>query len=145
TSVEPVCLDAEGGARYREEIARCGLRVCALLCSQNFGVQDVEPEIEWVVRAVRAAEALGAPAVRIDSAMSRQAELPLDERIEIFADGAARALAATAGRAVRLGIENHGRQGNDPAWMDGVLERVNDPRHGLTLHVGNWYWFGHPL
>ena len=29
--------------------------------------------------------------------------------------------------------------------MRGVLRRVASPRLGLTLDVGNWYWFGHPL
>jgi sugar phosphate isomerase/epimerase len=29
--------------------------------------------------------------------------------------------------------------------MDGVLQRVDSPRLGLTLDLGNWYWFGHPL
>ena len=77
--------------------------------------------------------------------MARQTELPLVERITLFADATRRALDATEGSPVRLGIENHGRQGNDPAWMDGVLQRVNSPRLGLTLDVGNWYWFGHPL
>lgn len=138
-------LDASGCARYREEAEQSGIRICALLCAQNFGLDDVEPEIDWLARAVRAAEGLGAAAVRVDSAMARQAELPLSERIGIFVAATRRALNATAGSAVRLGIENHGRQGNDPAWMDGVLDQVADPRLGLTLDLGNWYWFGHPL
>jgi sugar phosphate isomerase/epimerase len=144
-SGEPIRLDAAGCDRYRGELDQSGTRVCALLCAQNFGVEDVEPEIDWVVRAVRAAESLDVPAIRIDSAMARQAELPLEERIEIFARGTRRVLDAIGASSVRLGIENHGRQGNDPAWMDGVLERVGDARVGLTLDVGNWYWFGHPL
>jgi sugar phosphate isomerase/epimerase len=144
-SGQTMVLDGAGCERCRQELEAAGIRICALLCAQNFGLEPVEPEIDWIVRAVRAAEALGVGAVRVDSAMARQAELPLDQRIAMFADATRRALDVTKGSPVRLGIENHGRQGNDPAWMNGVLERVNSPRLGLTLDMGNWYWFGHPL
>src|SRR5437868_2150817 len=77
-SGETIVLDAAGCERYRQELGTAGIRVCALLCAQNFGLEPVEPEIDWIVRAVRAAEALGIGAVRVDSAMARQAELPLE-------------------------------------------------------------------
>lgn len=136
----------EGLAALQEELSRHGVRVCALLCSQDFNAREErEAHIRWVVRAVQAAEALGAPAVRIDSAMTGQAELPLEERVAIYADAVRQVLAATPDSAVALGIENHGRQGNDPEWMRRVIEAVGHPRLGLTLDVGNWYWYGHPL
>ena len=128
---------------FRQEAAGAG--VCALLCAQDFNAEDSAPHQQWVARAVRAAEELGVSAVRIDSIMTGQKELPLDERIRIYAAAAEEALRATAGSSVALGIENHGAQGNDPEWMRGVLGRVADPRLGVTLDVGNWYWYGHPL
>jgi sugar phosphate isomerase/epimerase len=85
------------------------------------------------------------PAVRIDSAMTGQRELPLAERVRIYAEAVREALRLTAGSRVALGIENHGAQGNDPEWMRGVLAAVGDPRLGLTFDLGNWYWWGHPL
>jgi sugar phosphate isomerase/epimerase len=145
-SGKAIQLDREEGcSEYRAELNQCGIRISAFLCAQNFGLDPVQPEIDWIVAAVRAADALGIPAVRIDSAMKGQDQVPLEQRVATFAGAARRALDATGGSRVRLGIENHGRQGNDPAWMDGVLERVNSPRLGLTLDLGNWYWFGHPL
>jgi sugar phosphate isomerase/epimerase len=135
-------------ARFEEELTQNGLRVCALLCAQNLNAPEGaerDGHIAWAVQAVRAAEALAAPAVRVDSYMSRQNELPLEERIAIYAAGVDQVLEATEGSPVALGIENHGPQGNDPAWMRGVLEEVGDPRVGVTLDVGNWYWYGHPL
>jgi sugar phosphate isomerase/epimerase len=137
--------DEKDLAAFRKELAETGLRVCAFLCSQNFNADDRDAQIRWVVRAVKAADALGVPALRIDSAMSGQAELPLDDRIRIFADAVVETLRATPESSVALGIENHGRQGNDPEWMRGVIRRVGSPRLGLTLDVGNWYWYGHPL
>ena len=44
-----------------------------------------------------------------------------------------------------LGIENHGFQGNDPDFIEGLLARVDSPRLGLTLDSGNFYWRGWPL
>ena len=132
-------------ARFSDELEKHKVRVCAFLCSQNFNADDREVHVDWVVSAVRAAQTLGVPAIRVDSAMSGQEMLPLDDRIRIFADAVRQVLHSTPDAEVALGIENHGRQGNDPEWMRGVIEAVGDPRLGLTLDVGNWYWYGHPL
>lgn len=134
-------------AAFHQETAAAGVRVCALLCSQNFNAPaaDRPAHLAWVVQAARAAQALGVPAVRIDSIMSGQTELPLEERVRLYADAAVEALRATADTETALGIENHGPQGNDPEWMRRVLRRVGSPRLGVTLDVGNWYWYGHPL
>jgi len=131
----------------KAQLAGHQVSVCALLCAQDFNSNAGEPgpHLDWVVQAVRAADALGARAVRIDSAMTGQAELPLEERVRIFADAVIEVLRRTPESEVGLGIENHGRQGNDPEWMGGVIRRVGSPRLGLTLDVGNWYWYGHPL
>src|SRR5438552_807765 len=78
------------------EAKKAGLRVDALLCCKSFHPDTGrESQNRWVVQAVRAAEALGVPALRIDSAMGGQAALPLDERIRIFAEGVEAVLAAT--------------------------------------------------
>ncbi len=132
-------------SRFRDELASGGAHVCAFLCSQNFNAEDRAAHIAWVTQAVRAADFLGVPALRIDSAMSGQADLSLEDRIRIFADAVTEVLRQTPESNVALGIENHGRQGNDPIWMRGVIQRVGSPRVGLTLDVGNWYWYGHPL
>ena len=77
--------------------------------------------------------------------MTGQTELPLDERVRIYGDAVVELLRRTPDSEVALGIENHGPQGNDPEWMTSVLRRVGSPRLGVTLDVGNWYWYGHPL
>lgn len=139
-------LTTESGLEaLRGELARHGLRISAFLCAQDFNADDPVPHIQWVVQAVRAAEALGVPAVRVDSAMTGQVDLAFQARVQIFADALQDVLWDTPESPVTLGIENHGRQGNDPYWMRGVLDRISNPRVGLTLDVGNWYWYGHPL
>jgi sugar phosphate isomerase/epimerase len=42
-------------------------------------------------------------------------------------------------------LENHAFLSNDPAFLNTVFAAVPDPRFGLTLDTGNFYWFGHPL
>lgn len=135
----------DGQQELRRELAAAGARVCAFLCAQDFNNADRDAHVRWVVQAVRAADALGVPALRVDSAMTGQADLPLDDRVRLFADALLEVLRATPESSVALGIENHGRQGNDPEWMRGVIRRTASPRVGLTLDVGNWYWYGHPL
>lgn len=162
TAIE-VAIDKDGGARslatdrthnltdpddlaaYQAELAHHRVRVCALLCANNFNADERQPQLDWVIQAVRAAEALGVPAVRVDSIMTGQSDLPLEERVRIHSDACLEVLRATANSEVALGIENHGPQGNDPEWMRAVVRRVGSPRLGLTLDVGNWYWYGHPL
>ena len=136
---------AEELEAYAAENQAAGVRVCTLLCSQNFNAPDPAPHLAWVVQAAHAAEKLGVPSLRIDSIMTGQSDLPLEERVRIFSDAATEVLRATADTNVALGIENHGAQGNDPEWMRSVLRRVASPRLGVTLDVGNWYWWGHPL
>jgi sugar phosphate isomerase/epimerase len=137
--------DADASLAMQDHYGEYGVRVSGLLLANNFNAEDRQAEIDWVSDTVRAADALGIEAVRIDSAMTAQQELPLASRIDIFASACEQALTATEGCRASLGIENHGFQGNDPAWLQGVLDQVASPRLGVCLDTGNFYWAGHPL
>ena len=130
---------------YADYASECGVRIAALLTMNKFGGDDNDEQVEWVTRTVRAADALGVEAVRIDSIMIGERERPLEERVAVFTDCVKRVLAATDGLNVDIGVENHGWGGNDPAFLDAVLERVASDRFGVTLDTGNFYWRGHPL
>jgi sugar phosphate isomerase/epimerase len=136
-------------ADEREELRRQAQEhdiVLAALCmGNNFNTPDKDEEISWAVRTVRAAFALGIPAVRIDAIMHGEQDLPLEARQSIVADAVSRILAETADTPVDLGMENHGYQGNDPDFLRGLMARVNSPRFGLTLDSGNFYWRGWAL
>lgn len=131
-------------ARLQRQATQNGIRISALLLPSNFNAADIASELDWVVRTVEAAAQLGAPAVRIDAIMHGERELPLAERQTIFARGVRDVLERTAALSVDLGIENHGIQGNDPAFLEGLLAAVGSPRLGMTLDTGNFYWAGHP-
>ncbi len=121
------------------------IRIAALCMGNDFNAEDKDFEVAWAARTIRAAEQLGVPAIRIDAIMHGERELSLEERQTLVATMIWRILDATSDSAVELGIENHGFQGNDPAFLEGLLAKVGSPRLGLTLDSGNFYWRGWPL
>jgi sugar phosphate isomerase/epimerase len=129
----------------RRQANESGFRIAAFLLANNFNAPDIERELAWIVRVVEVAARLNVPAVRIDAIMHGERELPAEEREAIFSRGVRHVLDNTAALPVDLGIENHGFQGNDPAFLDGLLASINSPRLGLTMDTGNFYWAGHPL
>lgn len=121
------------------------VRVAALLLHNNFGNPDLDAEIDWVISSIRAAARLGAKVVRIDAIMRVEGDWPFERRTQHFADCMARVMDATSNLDVDMGIENHGTEGNDPAFLDAILNKVNSPRLGITIDTGNFYWSGKPL
>lgn len=143
---ERLHLETEAGrVALREQCARCGVLVSALMLANDFNAQDVAAEIDWVCRAATAAGALGIPVLRIDSIMRHERELSLDERVARFVAAMEKALAATEATGVAMGIENHGAYGNEVAFLTRVVESLDSSRTGYTLDTGNFYWYGNPL
>lgn len=120
-------------------------RIAAILLHNNFGAQDLDAEIDWVISGVKAAGQLGVKAMRIDAIMQDDKDLTLDQRTQHFADCMKKVLDATSSLDVQMGIENHGRLGNTPDFLDLVLNKVNSPRLGVTVDTANFYWYGHPV
>ncbi|MGQ9454916.1 MAG: sugar phosphate isomerase/epimerase family protein [Armatimonadota bacterium] len=121
------------------------IRPCAFLLANNFGADDIESELDYVISAIRAAARLGIKAVRVDAIMHDSREWDLARRTQYFAECMARVLDATSNLDVHMGIENHGTLGNDPEFLDVVLNKIKSPRVGVTIDTANFYWFGHPL
>jgi sugar phosphate isomerase/epimerase len=119
--------------------------VSSFLMGNNFGSEDFDAEVEWTIRAIKAADALGVPVVRIDAMMHGEQDEPLEKNVEVFYTAISRVLDATPDSSVEMGIENHSFQGNNPDFLDLLLGRVNSPRLGMTLDTGNFYWRGWPL
>lgn len=122
-----------------------GLEICAFLLHNNFNTDDQAGEIGWVSDAVNTAGALGIPAVRIDAITRGEREEPFETRVDRFVTCMKQVLGNTRESGVQLGIENHGIQGNDPAFLKNVITRVGDPRLGVNMDTGNFYWAGLPL
>jgi sugar phosphate isomerase/epimerase len=137
--------DAGATEELKGRLSDEGVRVSALLISTDFASKDAEAHVDWAVRTVHAAGELGAPVVRIDP-LARDKSLGAGEVLVPFNRHVYTVLQRTRGVAVDLGVENHGPFANDPRFLDHVFAAAkDDPRLGLTLDTGNFYWFGHPL
>ena len=135
--------DDESINQLRSRLDTEGVKAAALLLGTDYSGPDAAAHIQWSIKAVRAAEALGAPVVRIDTATS--ASISMEEARDNFVRAILQVLAETSDVAVDLGIENHGTVSNNPEFLDGVFEQVPDRRLGMTLDTGNFYWYGFPL
>ena len=136
--------DAAGTAALRERLEREGVRPVALLVMTDFSSDQAAAHVELSVRACAAARELGVPVVRIDPLTKDKTLAPQQVR-DNFVARVREVLDGSRDTGVDLGIENHGPVANDPRWLDDVLAAVPDPRLGLTLDTGNFYWYGFPL
>jgi len=124
-----------------DDMKAAGCRITAL-CTYNRFDDRPDFEIQWGTKVARAAQALGAKAVRIDVVPHKMAA---ESFLGLCAQTLKRLLQATESTGVAFGIENHGATTNDPEFLRPLFERVGSKRLGLTLDTGNFYWYGHPL
>jgi sugar phosphate isomerase/epimerase len=91
---------------------------------------------------VKAAQQLDVPAIRIDV---WPRAIP-EDRFLPFAIRVCKQLCDIAqGTPVRYGVENHGHTTNNPVFLDKLFDGVDSPHLGLTMDLGNFYWYGNPL
>jgi sugar phosphate isomerase/epimerase len=137
----------DGGAAVGEltdRLERERIRPGALLLATDFSGPDPDDAVEWAVAVVAAAAGLGVPVVRIDP-LALDRSIPSDRVLRNVIEAALRLTEHTGFTNVDVGMENHGPFANDPAFLDAVLSAAPDPRLGLTLDTGNFYWSGVPL
>lgn len=134
--------DAEA---YRKRLKDLGVHPCSFLTTRDFSTGEQDAHIRWLGRALELAAIIGMDNIRVDSAMSRERELDFETRVKIFSEGLKGVLKATSGLSVAMGIENHGFQGNNLAFLLNVFDNVGSSRLGSTLDTGNFYWRGYPL
>ncbi|NLO32772.1 MAG: sugar phosphate isomerase/epimerase [Candidatus Hydrogenedentes bacterium] len=143
---EKVILASDDDVRaFRARSESHGVHICAVLTACDFSAGDKESNVSWVVRAIEIADLLGAETVRIDSAMSKERELDFERRVQLFSYALSEVLARTPNSSITLGIENHGFQGNNLAFLLNIFQEVGSDRLGSTLDLGNFYWRGYPL
>jgi sugar phosphate isomerase/epimerase len=136
--------DERSIAELKRLLDDAGVRVTALLVATDLAGDSADTHVDWATQAARAARSLGAPVVRIDTWTARQS-LGVDQVCQCLIDRLTQLLARTADIGVDLGIENHGPFSNDEQFLDRILETIPEPRLGLTLDTGNFYWWGYPL
>lgn len=142
---QPVSIaDAAGVDRLRRLFHDQGVRICAFLLATDFSGDSAEADRAWAAHVVRAAADLNVPAVRIDPFTPRR-ELDAETVRKNVIRAVRRLLEETADTGVAPAMENHGPIANDESFLDAVLSEIPDPRFGLTLDTGNFYWYGYPL
>jgi len=139
-----LALTDAGIETLAEQTRANGVKISAFLLSNDFGREELDDEVNWVIQVGQAAAKLGVQAIRIDAIMRKQETLSLEQRAARFADCVKRILDGTP-ESVEYGIENHGGDGNQPEFLDFILGTVKSSRLGVTLDTGNFYWAGHPL
>lgn len=145
-SKDTFALDSSAAiASYKTHLAEHGIRPAGFLLANNFNAPDRDAEVDWVARVVRAADAIGMRAIRVDSIISGERDLTTSQRIDLFVNCLAKIVAATSDLDTGLGIENHGAGGNNREFLEGVFTGVGSDRIGMTMDMGNFYWSGMPL
>jgi sugar phosphate isomerase/epimerase len=132
---------AEGIGLLKGDLAASGCRISAFLMSNRFD-ERLEEELACAGKLVKAAQELGVEAIRIDLWPRR---LSKEEFLPFAISTGKRLCALAAGTPVRFGVENHGEVTNDPAFLEQLWAGVGSDQLGLTLDLGNFYWWGHPL
>jgi sugar phosphate isomerase/epimerase len=145
-SKDTISLETDRDAEeYGERLKSLGVNACAFLTACDLSCNEVESNVGCLVRSLELASILGMKAIRVDSVIIREREMKFDERVDCFAKALGEVLRRSEGLDVAMGIENHGVQGNNLAFLLNVLKRVESDRLGVTLDTGNFYWRGYPL
>lgn len=143
---ERVDLDSDSARRgYGAVLAEKDIRVAGLLTMCDFSAEDPEHNVAWMARAVEIAADLGADNVRVDTAMTEEQSHPFGYRVNVFVRDLGEVIRRTSGIPVSLGMENHGFQGNNLAFLLNIIQDIDSERIGVTLDTGNFYWRGYPL
>jgi len=143
-SGSPVTLKDKSSLQALSERCRAsGIKITAFCLPNRFDRRPKE-ELTWLIDTIEYAAELEIPAVRIDVVPGKNWG---DEKefLKLAAGIIKKALKATSGLPVRLGVENHGRVTNRPEFLSALFEEVGSMRFGLTLDTGNFYWYGFPL
>lgn len=130
---------------FKKELQEQNIFVAALLTDFDISMHTEEQSIDWLKNAVNIASTLGAKVIRIDSLLQQEHLYTFGGKIELFANIFSELFAEIQDTPINFGIENHGKDGNNPIFLLSVVHTIDDPRFGLTLDFGNFYWRGYPL
>ncbi len=143
---ERIDLGTDSARReYGAVLSANNIRVAGLLTMCDFSAADPESNVAWMARAVEIAADLGADNVRVDTAMTEEQSHSFGYRVDVFVRDLGEVIGRTPGIPVALGMENHGFQGNNLAFLLNIIQDIDSERIGVTLDTGNFYWRGYPL
>ena len=140
-TVKYTVANAAGIEQLAADAKAAEQQITAFCMHNQFATRPAE-EVENCTRLAGAAQSLGISTIRLDVVPGGLAR-PAFFKLSIAA--LKKIIAATESTGVRFAVENHSNTTNDPAFLHPVLDQVGSKRLGVTLDIGNFYWFGHPL
>ena len=140
-STKYTVANATGSEQLAADANAAGQRITALCMHNQFATRPAE-EVENCTRLARAAQSLGVSTIRLDVV---SAGLARPAFLKLAVATLKKIIAATESTGIRFAVENHSTTTNDPAFLRPLLEEVGSKQFGVTLDIGNFYWFGHPL
>ncbi len=132
-------------AKLAKSLQEKGISICAVLLENDFIREDVKGEIDYVLKACKAAADLGVKVARINALMREAPGFTLEKYIERAVSSIKACNRSLAKLGVSLAVENHGVIANRREFLKGLLKEVGSDNLGLTLDTGNFYWFGYPV
>lgn len=132
---------------FAKRLKKLKLKICAGLAGTLLANEDVEPEIDYVVKASRMLSVLESKVLRIDVAANEPGKepKPWQEYLNRAVSAVKECLRRTEKLGIEFAVENHGFISNRIEFLRGLYKGVDSPRLGHTLDTGNFYWYGYPL
>lgn len=132
---------------FAKRLKKLKLKICAGLVGSLLANEDVEPEIDYVVKSSQLLSVLGVKILRIDIAANEPGKepKPWQEYLNRAVSAVKECLKRTEKLGIEFAVENHGIISNTIEFLRGLYKGVDSPRLGHTLDTGNFYWFGYPL
>lgn len=141
-----ICLESEEKLLFlKKELQEQDVYVSALLTGFDLSMHSAEQSVEWFKIVGKIAYKLGARVIRVDSSLQQESLYTFGEKVNLFTDIFSEVFMNLQGYPIEFGLENHGKDGNNPIFLLTIVQNINDPRFGLTLDFGNFYWRGYPL
>ncbi len=146
SSNQRIFLDSEEQVlRLKKDLQEQNIQVSSLLTEFDVSMCTVEQSVNWFKEAVNIAQKLSAKVIRVDSLLKQEHLYTFGKKVELFVDIFSALFMELDDSFIEFGIENHGKEGNNPIFLLSVIDGIDDPRFGLTLDFGNFYWRGYPL
>jgi sugar phosphate isomerase/epimerase len=139
-TVKYTAATTAGVERLAADVRAANQQITAFCMHNQF--EQADAEFDRCTRLAQAAQTLGVKVIRIDVI---PVTLPRPKFLKSTIATITKILAATESTGVVFGVENHSNTTNDPTFLRALLDGVGSKRMGVTLDVGNFYWFGHPL
>jgi sugar phosphate isomerase/epimerase len=138
-------LSIDGIENLKGTLKGKGISVCALLLDNDFSRDDLDAEVDYIVKSCEVAKELGVKVVRINAVMREIPGATLLDYHKRTMKAVRASLSKVEDLGISLAVENHGLIANRTGFLYRLFKDIGSEFFGLTLDTGNFYWYGYPL